>query len=354
MIDKRAQATLIAALLLVVGFAAWPTYAAEPALNNARLIGRFLDAGDQAVFEWPGSAIEFAFEGSWLDVVLDDRGKNSLVLDVDGKLSRIDLKKGSNTYRLVATQGADRHSVRLVRRTEAFFGTTTLKDVRTDGTLLQPEPKKRSLLVIGDSISAGYGIEGMDAKCKFSADTENQYLTYAAIAARRYDADVITLAASGKGLVRNFRGAKGRTMADLYDRILPSRRDRETLPKTDVIIVHLGTNDFSGGARPANFAASYAELLAKLRANAPDAMIYAGFGPLLTGEDFAAADKAVGDVVKQRRDAGDSKTAMIRFTEPPGASLRGCDWHPNEAGQQRMANQLEDRIEADLGWAHTQ
>jgi lysophospholipase L1-like esterase len=327
--------------------------AGESELHGARLVGRFLATGTEATFEWPGTAIEVEFQGAWLDVVLDDTGRNSMVVDVDGSVSRLDLKKGEHTYRVLSDTVAARHAVRLVRRTEASFGATVLKDIRTDGSFLPPQPKTRSFLVIGDSISAGYGVEGKDAKCRFSADTENQYLTFAAVVARRFGADVTTLAASGKGLVRNYDGSTTATMSDLYTRLLPSRPDREQLPDTSVIVVHLGSNDFSSGARPPDFVARYADLLAQLRANAPDAMIYAGIGPMLWGADLDAAVSAVNEAVAVRRAAGERKIAPIKFDSPQGVASRGCDSHPNEIGQGHMADELEARVKADLGWEET-
>lgn len=63
--------------------------------------------------------------------------------------------------------------------------------------LTPPEGPARRIEVIGDSITCGYGVDGADQYCPFSAATENHYRTYAAIAARDLGADLATLAWSG-------------------------------------------------------------------------------------------------------------------------------------------------------------
>lgn len=346
---------LFAALVVAwVSAAPFSALAGDTYLQNVRLVGRFLVDGSRAAFEWPGSAIEINFDGSSLDLSLTDTGNNSMVVEVDGAISRINLEKGKHDYHIVGTEKSGPHSVRLIRRTEAFLGATVLEDVRVNGTILPPQEKPHSLLVIGDSISTGYGVEGKDTKCSFSGDTENQYLTYAAVAARRFDADVISLAFSGKGLVRNYDGRTIATMADIYGRLLPSRSSDAPLPKSDVIIVHLGSNDYANGARPEGFAQRYLELLAALRSNAPDAQVYAAIGPMLAGDDLDVALKSINEAVDKRHAEGDAKVATIQFTDPVGTPSRGCDWHPNEAGQAFMAGQLAAQIQNDLGWAEVE
>lgn len=328
-----------------------PAHSDPAGLQAARLVGRFSVAKDfRASFEWPGSAIEFTIRGGWIELTFADTGNNSMVVDNDGVISRLDLKKGTHAYRVALGTAKTTHLVRFVRRTEASFGTTTLTDAATDGAFLPTPEKSRSILVIGDSISAGYGVEGTDTSCPFSADTQNQYLTYGAVTARRFDADVITLAISGIGLVQNYDGNTKITMPALMTRVLPSRPDTRPLPKTDAVVVHLGTNDFHAGRQQANFANAYGQLLRDLRANAPDAMLYAAMGPLLKQEEQKAAMTAIAQALAGRQAAGDRKVAMISFGDPKGVPSRGCDWHPNAASHRYMSDQLTSLISKDLGW----
>ena len=343
-----APGLLVALLLFQVLLTA--AHASQYSIPGVRLVGRFVVQGSHATFEWPGSTIEIAFEGTRLEVELDDTGANSMVVDIDGVTTRIDLQQGRHTYPIIVSEAAGQHLVRLVRRTESRFGPTILRSIRADGPLLPPPARKHSLLVIGDSIAAGYGVEGKDTSCSFSPDTENQYLTYAAMAGRRLDADVVTLASSGRGLVRNYDGSTHGTMGDLYGRPRPSQPAVEPLPATDIVVIHLGTNDFGGGARPADFATRYSDLLAHLRGINPTAMIYAAAGPLLGGDDHTALLAAIDEAIALRKAHGDDNLTRLVFTDPPDTPSRGCDWHPNVAGQQFMAEQLAMQITQDLGW----
>nr|WP_011580252.1 MULTISPECIES: SGNH/GDSL hydrolase family protein [Chelativorans] len=347
----RAVVAAFAAAAFFLGSFPSGALAQQKLAEQFRLVGRFVQPSPSAaIFAWPGSAIEIAFTGSRLDISLRDTGQNSMVVELDGKPSRLDLRQGKHDYRVVDGAPHGPHLLRLIRRTEPMFGPTVFMGAETDGSFARPHEKEKSLFVIGDSISAGYGVEGETTSCKFSADTENQYLTYAALVARAFEADVITAAVSGKGLVRNYDGGAKNTMPEIYLRGLPDRPGDLPFPRSDVIIVHLGTNDFGNGARPPGFEERYAAFLEELRKKAPDAMIYAAMGPLLFGEDLKAAAGAVKRAVEARAGAGDDKLSFIAFEDPEGREVRGCDWHPNAAGQEHMADILGARLEADLGW----
>ena len=79
--------------------------------------------------------------------------------------------------------------------------TTTGELVQFDQTT-SCHARKNKLLVIGDSISCGYGVEGA-YPCTWSASTENVLDSYATLVADAVDAEVIVTAWSGKGVVRN-------------------------------------------------------------------------------------------------------------------------------------------------------
>ena len=83
-------------------------------------------------------------------------------------------------------------------------------------------PATRRLEVIGDSISAGYGNEGT-YPCQFTSATENQYLSYEALAARALNAELYTEAWSGIGMLHNYDGGTTDVMPDRYPRTLPER-----------------------------------------------------------------------------------------------------------------------------------
>src|SRR5690606_5907364 len=114
------------------------------------------------------------------------------------------------------------HTVELYRQTEGSFGTTVVLGVDlAGGELLPPPPVPRRIEVVGESLSCGFGNEGV-APCPFSAETENHYLTYGAVAARSFGAELSTIAWSGKGVVYNYGDDKNNPLPAIYDRTLPT------------------------------------------------------------------------------------------------------------------------------------
>ena len=190
--------------------------------DSAKAPGRWIGRVDETSqrFGWPGSGFALRFEGRRLTVRLGNHGENSLVATIDGLRKRIDLAPGEKTYTLFDGP-AGSHVFELRKRTEGDVGLVRFLGAETDGRFLEAPLPERRILVIGDSISAGYGIEGAGPNCPFSPDTQNQTLTYAAQVAERFGAENVTLAASGRGLVRNYSDAREGTMRDLMDRALP-------------------------------------------------------------------------------------------------------------------------------------
>lgn len=73
-----------------------------------------------------------------------------------------------------------------------------------DGAIVLPAPvlSRRRMEIIGDSITCGYGNEGIPP-CSNSVAVENNYMSYGSVTARALDAVLFTEAWSGMGMVRN-------------------------------------------------------------------------------------------------------------------------------------------------------
>lgn len=297
-----------------------------------------------------------AFEGSSVSVQLNDSGGNQFTVLVDSMEQPVlKAQAGSHTYTLAQGLGAGRHEVALYRRTEASLGVTTFEafDFGAEGVLLAPPPPKtRRLEIIGDSITCGYGNEGADTSCGFSADTENHYLTYGAIAARTLEAELSTVAWSGKGVVNNYDTDTTNPMPSLYDRVLPddanSRWDFSVKPHA--VIINLGTNDFSTDGDPSTeqFRDGYIGLVNQVREGAPDAFILCTVGNMLTGTDLDAARAGIHAAVDALAMAGDERIAAwdmdVANNDP------GCNWHPKVATHELMAAALVAELERHPIW----
>jgi lysophospholipase L1-like esterase len=288
-----------------------------------------------------------------MTAVIEDDGNNWLNVEVDGQLSQIALKNGINTYQLFSGAPGT-HTVRVARRTGSPSGPTRFIEIRADGALQKTEAPEKRVLVIGDSVTSGYGVEGLDKNCSYSRATHNAELTYPAITARTFGADLQLVSVDGGGLVRNFGGGE-LTMKTLAWRNLAEFTTPVSVTawKPQVIVVNLGANDFAEGDPGDTFDEAYISLLRKLRYAWPEAQIYGAIGGMLHGDTYKAARSSVLGAVEEVRTAGDQKTHFIEFALLNTERRYGCDWHPGLDAQKSMADQLETALGKDLGWKST-
>ena len=357
---------LAALLLLTLGRAATPETAAPDASEAAPLAysvsptdprlsyeGRF-DLRDAAGprCAWPASAVTVRFAGPALNVSLSDTSSDEYEVAVDGRLYAVLItRNGAHRYGVFRGAGGP-HTLSLVKRTEAFFGTTQFLgfQVAQGGKLLAPPARpNRHLEVIGDSISCGYGNGAKDQHEKFTAATENAYLSYGAVAARAVGADYTCLAWSGRTMWPK------NTMGEIYDLALPldpgSRWDGARWTP-DAVVVNLSTNDFGGGTPDrAGWTAGYEAFLARVRRDAPHAAIYCATSPMMGGETGAVAQSYLTQIVADENAAGDKNVKLLVFgTQDGGENGFGADWHPSAKTDALMADVLAAALRADLGW----
>ena len=273
------------------------SFAAAPVLAS----GRFSRDGNSLIFAWPNSLIQANFSGTGLTVRLKELngqlpwGKgppsgNFYDVSIDGaKPVKLMSQPGEVTYPLASNLPAGNHTVSLRKRTEARVGAVQFLGFGvTAGALLpSPAPLGRRIEIIGDSISAGYGDEGLDAHCAYTPQTENVAVSYGVVAAEQLQAEATVLAWAGKGVFRNSSADPSpETMPILYQRTLPatgSSRWDFSQPPADVVVINLGTNDFDrGNPLESDFKGAYLSLIANVRSHYPMAHIYCALGPMLS------------------------------------------------------------------------
>ena len=323
---------------------------------GVRFIGRF-DTSDPTgpKFAWSGSAMRARFTGTAIRVKLGGAA-NQFAVVIDGGATTV-LKKasGATTHALASGLSPGEHEVLVHRRTEAFFGDSQFLGFEIDGGALLPPPpaRTRRLEIIGDSITCGYGNEGKDQYCSFTADTENHYLTYGALAARSLSADIHVQAWSGIGMYRNNDGATTGTMPERWARTLPQSSTStwdtsKYLPHA--VIINLGTNDFAKGDPGKPFETAYLTFVRRVRKAYPDAWILPAAGPMMGGGDLASLRTYLNNVIATLKAEGDTKLALVDFPTQVAADGFGCDWHPSLGTNAKMAKVLETMLVAKLAW----
>lgn len=321
-----------------------------PAVPEVRWIGRYDTSRPMARrMGWSGAGFVVRFDGTGASVVLDDQAQY-FTLVIDGTVQApLQTSGGEQTYVLATGLPAGEHTIELYRRTEGSFGASEFGEVQLEGELLPPPPVLRRMEVVGDSITAGYGNEGT-SPCSFSAETENHYMTYPAIAARAVGAELHTIAWSGKGVVNNYGDDTFEPMPEVYDRALASEGASWDFSwPADVVVINLGTNDFStDGDPPENvFVPAYVELMAHVRNVHPGAYILA-VAPSLFGDEATMVEGYLQSAVDERIAAGDPEVGFANINVEWIGS--GCDGHPTVATHEGMGMRLQDELQARLGW----
>jgi lysophospholipase L1-like esterase len=333
-----------------------------PEAPSVRLIGR-IDYGDPdgPRFSWSGSAISARFSGTAVSVHLADSINHFKVL-IDGQPQAGFVGSGNKTYPLASGLTNGVHELLIYRQSEAFDGATQFFELTFPGggQLLAPPPaKSRRIELIGDSISNGYGNTGTPyqcgggGSCTFSLDTEDHWQSYGAIAARNLDAELHSISWSGIGMVKNCCGAGGSTV-DTMPKYYPYAL---TPPETatnwdftrwtpDLVLINLGTNDYTAGDPGTTFTNTYVTFVEGVRQRYPNAHIMLLIGPMLAGADLTSIKGRIATVVSTVNDA---KLSTFELTTQDLNAV-GCDCHPSVAKHQSMAAALTAEIRSKLSW----
>lgn len=332
-------------------------------------VGRFVDdANSNKTFSWSGTQISAQFQGTGISMALDELnnvssyGPNTYAISIDGKAaSALSATPGGGNYTLASKLPLGLHTISVTKRTEASIGPARFRGFTVTGGNIVPKAASvsRRMLMIGDSITCGYGILGTSNTCHFTAATQDATLTYGALTAAHFNADVQFTSWSGKGIWRNNDGTTDTTMADLFSLAEPSSDPNSSYDWTqfvpDAIVINLGTNDFSatlGEPAQTSFQAAYLQMLTTLNTAYPKAYVFLVAGPMVidkypVGTTYLTDLKAYLAAVAQ---AAPNKNTSVLDLTPLTDAQKGCDSHPNQAAHALMAQTLEAALSTGLGW----
>lgn len=340
---------------------------------GVRWIGRAdVSSATAPRFAWSGSGFVATVSGDTISIKLKSEGDAQPVFfqPVIGGMPRprvsVAAGEGEKTVVLGSGLGAGDHVVELYRETEGKpgFATSTFLGF-VAGTLKDPPAYSGKLIeIVGDSISAGYGNLGDEQHpgggedpsggCMFTTETQSAYLTYGAVAARALGADASIIAASGWGVYSDNGGNTSNVLKNLYSNAVGSLAmpTWSFAQKPQVVVINLGTNDFSANMSLAQapFSTAYEELVATIRSKNPDAVILCAIGPLLYGTGLTNARTYIKAVVDKVQAAGDRKVKLLDFGQQDASQGTGCSWHPNEVENQRMADLLVKELRDNPPW----
>ncbi|MEO6733217.1 MAG: SGNH/GDSL hydrolase family protein [Ferruginibacter sp.] len=303
---------------------------------------------------WPGSSCKIKFKGTELKAILkDEKGYNyfNVIIDEDSiYVLKPDTVK--TAYTLASRLPEGEHTVQLFKRTGGmtrFYGF----ELAPRSKIVDQPAKTRMIEFYGNSITVGSGVYQGDSPY----GDENNYLSYAAITARHFDAKYSCIARSGIGLMVSWFPL---IMPEMYDRLNPN----DSTSKWDfskatpgIVVINLCQNDFSlfnlpdhpqfksrfGNKAPAEdfIIASYSRFVQSIRNHYPEAHIICVLGNM---DAVKPGSSWPGYIEKAVASLHDKKvyTHFFPYKNTPD--------HPNEAEQKQMAESLVRFIDEHINW----
>lgn len=321
-----------------------------PLHSSGRTLAIMQANGDTTYrYAWPSVYFETAFEGSQLELKFDD-DKSNYRLIVDKHAPLLIEKPGLGTYPVPGLKPG-KHRVRLekISETQDQMGQFSGFYAPIEAKPVVLKPRSAQIEFIGDSYTVGYGNRSASRECSplelfNSTDTQ---MAFGPLVAKHFNADYQINAYSGQGVVRNYNGVLPET--NLIKRYAYTLHDYDAkyTDKTwqpQVIVVGLGTNDFSTPLQPnerwqtraalqSDFVASYVAFVKSLQTNNPRAHFILMASDQMQGE----LARQVNQVAAQLRAAGVAKLDIIEFKN---LGYTGCHWHPSANDDQVLAKLL--------------
>ena len=338
--------------------------------------GRCLDSDGVRFFNWTASSFEFAFTGKkavakiisdpenwskenlgWIGIFVSDLDKD-YALQAD---CRIELSQKENDCVLFESDEEKTVKIRVMKISEDAFGMAGFAGLEIDGHLeVLPEQKyDLKLEYIGDSITCGYGIDGVWEKDNFRTDIERADKGYAYLTARKLNADYNMISWSGIGLSSTYVDPSielpdnNWTMPRTWpytdkSASLRLKKDPEVWEaskyKPDFVIINLGTNDQSWTRdkeeRTLTFINLYRGLLEEVHRRSPDAKIICCLGVM--GQLLCPAVETAVEKFKAEFPSAQIKTLVFPVQDEKDGIA--ADWHPSAATHEKMARQLSEFI----------
>ena len=327
---------------------------------------------DRPAWNFPGIQIIAAFEGTSLRMIAKPKSGYFMAQIDQAEPFKVAFRGERDSVVTLATALTDgRHLVRLMYVIEGYeFYPEFWGFVLDKGRQLVDAPvlPSRKIEFIGNSITCGYGNEGLKKEEHFDYATENHYYSYASIAARNLEAQHWVVARSGIGAYRNYNGPKtGNPESNMpaqyeytgYAWNLDLRKQPTFLREKwdfsryqpDVVCINLGTNDLSTPNYDEKLLKqNYHKLLKMVRQHNPNAKIVFLTGTMLYNKELELQKRLLDEVTAEAQKSGDKQ--VYRFDMPPidNNAFYGNDWHPNIYQDEKMAAELTVFLRQLMNW----
>jgi len=313
-----------------------------------------------------GCYLQVRFQGNSIVILIQDEhlygNRNYLTVVLDGEYrGRIRTVKGQNSYVLADSLDNSDHTILVCKATEAAIGYVEFLGFNCHKLLPAPPGEQRKIEFIGNSITCGTGLDLSGIPCDSAEwyDQHNAYLAFGPLLARRLKAQWLLSSVSGIGMERNWNGI-GPTMPQVYRSTYLQTNSIWTWDFSvyipDLVVVSLGTNDFSDGdsqvprALPdsARFCQAYIDFLKTIRANYPRAVICCLSSPVMQGEKSRLLQQYLNTIVgNMNKNENDPKVSSFFFSH---VYNHGCNSHPDRQEHVQIADELEPVLRQLMQW----
>lgn len=286
-------------------------------------------------FQWSASGFQFVFLGKSITLQISSHhtlyGPVILAVFIDNELyQNIDLKEGSHTYSLSFAKPEFMH-VKIIQITELQYGFFELEEIQTDGEISKLDKPSESILWVGDSLSAGYGLEADTTPLVFNTHFEDCTHAYPYLVSNALNTLPIIIAYSGNGILS--RWIPETEEKPNTEDILPSIFPYDLSENPSWVIINLGTNDasYTRGIpeREQRFQELYIDFILKLKIKFPNAKFLLCYG-LMEKSLLSSVQKV----------ALETSSLFLRFdtaTEKDGLCFAS---HPNKTSHLNAAHTL--------------
>lgn len=272
---------------------------------------------------------------------------------------KIFLEKKENDVVLFESEKVETVIVRVVKISEVNFGYAGFSSLEIDGKLIKKNYKKLEknsnlkIEFIGDSITCGYGIEGLYMKDQFTTTQERSDKAYAFKTAKGLNADFHCVSWSGIGLISKYVDESinipdtSITMPLLWPYTDKSASLRlgiesevwdESKFSPDIVVINLGTNDASFVRNEENRRVLYVHnlrvLIEAVHCRSPKAKICCCLG--IMGQALCNSVKEAVQLFS--KDFPSVKIKAVEFPVQLDEDGIATDWHPSEKSHSKIAN----------------
>ena len=287
------------------------------------------------------------WKAPFLTVVVDGDFENAKVIGLTSSLA---------TITLVENLELKEHNVIVYKRSEALDSHIGIKNVVTDGEILEKVTMKdRKIEILGDSTNAGYGNETSRSKGEGKKSSNSNFLeTMGFIAANKCNADFNVFCASGWGLTGSaWTNPHTLNLFEEYQKYAPFSEYGWNFSNftPDVVVVSVGTNDLyylemdnrvNFDSRADAFVQRYLDLVELIHNNygedTPVIMVWGAMGETRMYPTYERTITAL------------EQTYSNVYNLRVNGDKQAVDYHPSVSSHREMGELLAQKIKEVMNW----